>query len=50
MGSMQKLLSDLAKSQTGYQEKNSASYLDDFKKNAGYELYQIFQRRRNAGD
>lgn len=40
---MQKLL-DLAKSQTGYQEKNSASYLDDFKKNAGYGNYTRYSR------
>jgi len=46
MGSLQELLA-LAKGQTGYEEKQSLSMLDDFHANAGYGNYTKYARDVN---
>lgn len=46
MGSLKELLS-LAQSQVGYQEKQNASMLDDFRANAGYRNYTKYSRDVN---
>ena len=46
MGKIEELFA-LANRQVGYQEKNSASELDDFKKNAGYNNYTKYARDIN---